>query len=116
MEDGLRILVDRLWPRGMTKAAAQLDDWLKEVAPSHALRRWSGHDPARWEEFQKRYSAELDGKPDAWQAILDHARSGDVTLLYAARDAEHNNAVALKRYLEQRAKPSGRIRKTRTTP
>jgi uncharacterized protein YeaO (DUF488 family) len=99
--DGTRFLVERLWPRGMKKEALQLDGWLKEVAPSDALRRWFGHDPAKWEEFQRRYFAELEDKPAAWQPILGPARQGDVTLLYSARDTEHNNAVALKAYLNR---------------
>ena len=99
--DGARFLVERLWPRGMKKEALQLDGWLKEVAPSDALRRWFGHDPARWEEFQRRYFAELEHKPTAWQPIVEAARRGHVTLLYSARDTERNNAVALKAYLER---------------
>ena len=98
--DGVRYLVDRLWPRGLKKEELSLDAWLKDVAPSDGLRRWYGHDAARWEEFQKRYSAELDAKQDAWRHILDDAKQGTVTLLFAARHQERNNAVALKRYLE----------------
>lgn len=101
-DDGARFLVERLWPRGKTKEEVSIMAWLKEVAPSDALRRWFGHDPARWEEFQQRYFAELDGKPEAWQPILEAARQGNVTLLYSARDTEHNNAVALKAYLDRR--------------
>jgi uncharacterized protein YeaO (DUF488 family) len=99
--DGTRFLVERLWPRGMKKEALHLDGWLKEVAPSDALRRWFGHDPAKWEEFQGRYFAELEDKPAAWQPILEAARQGNVTLLYSARDTERNNAVALKAYLNR---------------
>lgn len=99
--DGTRFLVERLWPRGMKKAALQLDGWLKEVAPSDALRRWFGHDPTKWEEFQRRYFAELDDKPTAWQPIVGAARQGNVTLLYSTRDPECNNAVALKAYLKR---------------
>ncbi len=99
-EDGRRYLVERLWPRGLRKDALPLDGWLREVAPSDALRRWFGHDPARWEEFQRRYAAELDARPDAWRPLLEAARQGPVTLLFSARDTEHNNAVALKAYLE----------------
>jgi len=98
--DGIRVLVERLWPRGIKREALRLDEWLKEVAPSDNLRRWLAHDPARWEEFQHRYFAELDGKPEAWKPLLEIARRGNLTLLYSARDIEHNNAVALKRYLE----------------
>lgn len=97
--DGYRVLVDRLWPRGLSKENAHVDLWLKEVAPSDALRRWFGHDEDRWPEFERRYLGELK-KSDATLAVLrDHARSGAVTLLYAAKDERHNNAVALVRYL-----------------
>ncbi len=99
--DGKRFLVDRLWPRGMTKAKLRLDDWLKDVAPSNALRKQFHHDPAKWDEFKRRYFAELDAHPDAWQPILQAARRGNVILVYGARDTEHNNAVALKAYLEK---------------
>ncbi len=100
--DGQRFLVDRLWPRGVKKEDLHLDGWLKEVAPSDALRRWFGHDPAKWEEFQERYFAELDEKPQAWLPLLEAARQGDITLVYGARDPLHNNAVALKAYLERK--------------
>jgi uncharacterized protein YeaO (DUF488 family) len=99
--DGMRFLVERLWPRGMKKDTLQMDGWLKDVAPSHELRRWFGHDPAKWDEFCRRYSAELDGRPEAWGPILGAARRGNVTLLYSAHDPEHNNAVTLKAYLEK---------------
>ncbi len=99
--DGTRFLVERLWPRGMKKEALQMEAWLKDVAPSNDLRRWFGHDPLKWEEFQKRYWAELKGNPDAWAPILQAAEAGDVTLLYSAHDTEHNNALALKRFLEK---------------
>jgi uncharacterized protein YeaO (DUF488 family) len=101
-DSGARFLVERLWPRGMKKEALQMDGWLKDVAPSGELRRWFGHDPARWEEFKQRYFAELDQKPEAWQPLLEAARKGDVTLLYSARDEEHNNALALRDYLQAR--------------
>lgn len=99
-----RYLVDRLWPRGIRKDILQIDGWLRECAPDDDLRRWFGHDPARWEEFRRRYFAQLDEKPDVWQPLLDAARQGDLVLLYAARDEAHNNAVALKEYLEARLK------------
>lgn len=99
--EGTRFLVERLWPRGMKKDSLRMDGWLKDVAPSDGLRRWFGHDPARWQEFRRRYWAELDARKDAWRPILEAARRGDVTLLYSARDTEHNNAVALKAYLEK---------------
>lgn len=100
--DGKRFLVDRLWPRGMKKEAVKMDGWLKEVAPSDALRHWFDHDPAKWKEFQRRYRAELSDKPENWEPLLDAARDGDVTLLFSAHDMEHNNAVVLKTLLEER--------------
>jgi len=100
-DDGERYLVERLWPRGMKKEDLIMDGWLKEVAPSTDLRRWFGHDPAKWEEFQRRYRAELDAKPDAWQPLIEASKRGPVTLLYSARDTEHNNAIVLKAYLEE---------------
>jgi len=105
-QDGRRFLVERLWPRGMRKDALSLDAWAKEVAPSTALRRWFGHDPKKWEEFQRRYFAELDRKPDAWRLLLDAARRGTITLLYSARDTDHNNAAALRTYLEKKLRTS----------
>lgn len=103
--DGTRILVERLWPRGMRKEDLTIDSWVKGVAPSTDLRRWFGHDPAKWEAFRKRYFAELDAHPAAWQPLLEAARKGDVTLLYSARDTEHNNAAALKEYLNTHLAP-----------
>lgn len=97
--DGQRILIDGLWPRGIAKAKLRVDEWAKGVAPSAALRKWFGHDPAKWDEFRKRYSRELDVHPEAWRPIRSAARKGTVTLVYGARDPEHNNAVALKEYL-----------------
>lgn len=102
--DGQRLLVERLWPRGMKKEAAQLDAWLRDVAPSTPLRQWFNHDPAKWDEFQRRYREELDEHPDAWQPILDAAHKGKVTLLFSSHDTEHNNVVALKAYLEPHVK------------
>ncbi|MGH7273831.1 MAG: DUF488 domain-containing protein [Nitrospiria bacterium] len=101
-DDGACFLVDRLWPRGMKRTALRLDGWLKEVAPSDALRRWFGHDPKKWEEFRRRYSVELDGRPEAWRPILEAARRGNVTLLFSAKDIQHNNAVALSAYLRDK--------------
>jgi len=101
--DGKRILVERLWPRGIKKEALKLDGWLKDAAPSTELRKWFSHDPAKWPEFQRRYRAELDVHPDAWQPILEAAKTGVVTLLFSSHDAEHNNVVALKAYLEERS-------------
>ncbi len=103
--DGARLLVDRLWPRGLRRVKARVDEWLKDVAPSDGLRRWFGHDVGRWTEFVRRYSAELDAKPEAWRPILERARKGNVTLLFAARDDGHNNALALARYLEPKLTP-----------
>lgn len=101
-EDGMRILVDRVWPRGVRKEDLKIDLWLKEAAPSTELRRWFGHEPARWKEFEERYFRELDRNPAAWEPILNAANGRRVTLVYGARDTEHNNAVALARYLEER--------------
>lgn len=98
--DGMRVLVDRMWPRGVRKDAAALDAWLRELAPSSALRRWFAHDPARWEGFRHRYAAELDRLAEHWQPLAARAQRHRVTLLYAARDEEHNNALALKIYLD----------------
>ena len=97
--DGARVLVDRVWPRGITKEKAALDLWLKEIAPSTALRKWFGHDPARWDEFRKRYGKELDGNAEAVAQLKDMIAKGPVTLVYSAHDAEHNQAVALLDYL-----------------
>lgn len=102
--DGARFLVDRLWPRGVKKGALQVDGWVKEVAPSDALRRRFGHKPEKWKEFQKQYFAELEQQRDAWEPILKAARRGNVTLLFGARDAERNNAVALCDYLMAKLK------------
>ncbi len=93
--DGKRVLVDRIWPRGMTKEKAKIDLWLKDVAPSTALRQWFGHDPARWREFQQKYRAELKGNP-ALAELKEMARNSTVTLVYAAKDEEYNNAVVLR--------------------
>jgi uncharacterized protein YeaO (DUF488 family) len=99
-EDGARLLVDRLWPRGVKKQSLRLAGWLKELAPSDTLRRWFAHDPAKWEEFQRRYFVQLEENPLGWQPILKAASEGRVTLLFSAKDSEHNNAVALKTFLE----------------
>jgi uncharacterized protein YeaO (DUF488 family) len=99
-EDGLRFLVERLWPRGKKKEALPMAAWCKEVAPSNELRRWFSHDPAKWKEFQRRYRAELAANRTACQPLLDAAEQSDITLLYSAHDLEHNNAIVLKSYLE----------------
>jgi uncharacterized protein YeaO (DUF488 family) len=97
--DGRRVLVDRLWPRGIVKDEARIDDWLKEIAPSDALRKWFGHDPARWEEFRKRYGEELKNHGELLEHLRAEAKWGTVTLLFAAKDVEHNNAVVLTEIL-----------------
>ena len=99
---GPRFLVERLWPRGIRREELRLTDWLPEVGPSHELRKWFAHDPQKWDEFRRRYFAELDAHPDAWRPLYDAAIAGDITLLYSSRDAEHNNAVALREYLMAR--------------
>ena len=99
---GTRFLVERLWPRGIKKESLHFSDWLKDVAPSDALRRWFQHDVVKWAEFQRRYRTELDRRPDAWAPILAAARAGDVILLYSSHDTEHNNAVVLRDYLNER--------------
>ncbi len=101
-DDGDRYLVDRLWPRGVTKDALHLKAWLRDAAPSTGLRRWFSHDAAKWSEFQRRYTKELVANPAAWQPLLEAARAGTVTLVYAAADTEHNDAVALKAFLDER--------------
>lgn len=106
-EDGYRILVDRLWPRGLTQDAAGVDLWLRNLGPSTELRRWFGHDVDRWPEFQERYRRELDGHPELIDLILDIERHRKrVTLLYAARDTEHNEAQVLAELLRRRARPA----------
>lgn len=105
--DGYRVLVDRLWPRGLRKEDAGLDAWLREVAPSPALRRWFGHQPSRWEAFRHRYAAELDGLAEHWQPLAARARHGRVTLLYAARDEAHNHALVLRDYLANHQRGEG---------
>lgn len=94
--DGVRVLVDRLWPRGLRKADAAIDRWLKELAPSTELRQWFGHDPGRWDEFRRRYRGELSAHPDLLNELRAMAREGPLTLVYAARDEGHNDAVVLR--------------------
>ena len=98
--DGYRVLVDRLWPRGLKKEAVSLDLWAKELAPSAVLRKWFDHDPARWDGFRHRYATELDALAEHWRPLAERAARHTVTLLYGARDEEHNNALALKTYLD----------------
>lgn len=100
--DGVRILVDRLWPRGVAKSKAGVDHWVKAVAPSDELRRWFGHEPEKWNGFRERYFAELDGNPAAVAELKQALGGGTATLLFAARDERRNNAVALREYLEKR--------------
>ena len=106
--DGSRILVDRLWPRGLSKDKAQLDLWLRDIAPSDELRGWFAHDPKRWTEFQRRYRAELKGRSDELQPIRDALKKGKVTFLFAAHDEAHNNAVALKGIIERRERAAAK--------
>ena len=114
--DGRRFLVERLWPRGVKKQDLELDAWLKDVAPSTELRRWFGHKPERWKEFKRRYTKELDASSQALQPILDASKTHPVTLLYSARDVEHNGAIVLRDYLAARAsrKPPARRARART--
>ena len=98
-EDGYRLLVDRLWPRGFTKEKAALDLWLKEIAPSTELRKWFGHDPEKWKEFQKKYRIELKQNKEALDRLMDYIKKGKVTLLYGAKDEEHNEAQVIKDFI-----------------
>jgi len=100
-DDGERVLVERLWPRGLTKAQAKLDLWLKEIAPSPELRKWFGHDPDRWVEFRRRYLKELRQKADLVKLLKRKARGGTITLIYAVRDEEHNGALVLQHFLQK---------------
>ena len=102
--DGFRILVDRLWPRGIRKDQAQVDVWYKDIAPSDALRQWFGHEPARWDEFKRRYVKELQDKDDNIESIIAKRFGKRVTLLYGAKDEQHNNAVVLKEFIERKIK------------
>ena len=99
--DGTRVLVDRLWPRGLKKEDARLNVWLKEIAPSDDLRKWFGHDPDKWDEFKKRYAGELKGNAEAVKKLREIIEEGRVTLIYGAKDEQHNNAVVLKQYMEE---------------
>ena len=115
--DGWRVLVERLWPRGLSKTKLRVDEWLKDVGPSSELRKWFGHDPQKWDTFRRRYARELDSRKDAWQPIVSATRRGHVTLVYSSRDTEHNNAVALQQYLRskmrRRAAPPRAVAATR---
>jgi uncharacterized protein YeaO (DUF488 family) len=103
-EDGTCYLVERLWPRGIRKTDLKIEAWCRDVAPSTELRKWFGHDPAKWAEFKSRYRAELSERLEAWEPLLAAAQSGIVTLLYSARDTEHNSALLLKEFLEERSR------------
>ena len=102
--DGIRFLVERLWPRGVSKARLRVDTWLKEAGPSTKLRKWFSHDPKKWGEFRRRYFRELDSRPEAWQPIVSAARRGRITLVYSSHDTQHNNAVALQEYVRAKAR------------
>lgn len=99
-DDGKRILIDRLWPRGIKKEEAKIDEWLKDIAPSGELRKWFSHDPAKWQEFRKRYKDELKKKSELVEKLKAEAKKGNITLLFAAKDTEHVNAVVLKEVIE----------------
>jgi uncharacterized protein YeaO (DUF488 family) len=103
-DDGARYLVDRLWPRGVKKDALRIESWVKDVAPGDQLRKWFSHDPAKWDEFRKRYFEELAAHEESWRPLLAAARRGRVTLLFGAKDTEHNQAVALKEFLDRQLK------------
>jgi uncharacterized protein YeaO (DUF488 family) len=107
-KDGKRFLIERLWPRGIKKTALKFDAWIKDAGPSTELRKWFSHDPEKWVEFRRRYFAELDSKSKVLEPIAKAASKGRVVLLYSSHDTEHNNAVALKEYLEGRMKSSDR--------
>jgi uncharacterized protein YeaO (DUF488 family) len=112
--DGTRFLVERLWPRGVSKARLRIDAWLKEVGPSTRLRQWFNHDPDKWDEFRRRYFRELGTLREAWQPIVSSARRGRVTLIYSSRDTQHNNAVALQEFLRRKARRRVRSKRTIT--
>lgn len=101
-DDGKRILIDRLWPRGLTKEKAKIDVWLKDIAPSTQLRQWFGHDPQKWREFKRRYQGELEKNMTIVSQLVELLKKGNVTLVYGAKDKEHNDAVVLKEYLEKK--------------
>ncbi len=104
-QDGQRFLVDRLWPRGIKKEDLALTAWLKDVAPGNDLRHWYAHDPAKWDEFRRRYFADLDANPGTWQVLVEAASHGDITLLFSSKELKLNNAAALKLYLEAHSSP-----------
>ena len=110
--DGTRILVERLWPRGLSKAEVHLASWLKEVGPSTELSQWFNHDPLKWSRFRTRYFRELDSRPESWRPILTAARRGMVTLIYSSRDEKHNNAIALREYLQAKGRTTSAARRS----
>jgi uncharacterized protein YeaO (DUF488 family) len=110
--DGTRLLVERLWPRGLSKDRLKLDGWIREVAPTTELRKWFGHDPAKWRQFRIRYFRELDSQPESWRSIVSLARRRTVTLVYSSHDEEHNNAVALREYLQLKTRRRARPRQS----
>jgi len=116
-EDGYRVLIDGLWPRGISKERLRADAWMRELAPSDELRKWFGHEPSRWAEFQKRYRKELATKGDLLGELCERAKVGKLTLLYAAKDEEHNNAVVVRELLARRLerKPATKTRRARPT-
>jgi uncharacterized protein YeaO (DUF488 family) len=109
--DGVRVLVDRVWPRGVSREELEIDEWIRDLAPSTRLRQWFDHDPARWEEFQRRYFQELRGKEGPLRGLLERIQRGRVTLVYGARDPDYNNAVALRAFLEKRIRRDSRGRR-----
>lgn len=114
-DDGTRFLVERLWPRGLSKTKLRLDAWLKDVGPTTKLRQWFSHDPAKWRQFRVRYFRELDSRPDSWRPILSAARGHAVTLVYSSHDEDYNNAVALKEYLQAKQRRRRPSRQTGTS-
>ncbi|HKU08199.1 MAG TPA: DUF488 domain-containing protein [Bradyrhizobium sp.] len=111
--DGTRVLIDRLWPRGVRKANADIDEWMKEIAPSAGLRKWFGHDPERWPEFRRRYRSEIKGHSSEFRRLRELARKGNLTLVYAARDEAHNDAVVLRDLLVASARSHPPIQRKR---
>ncbi len=105
-DDGKRILIDRLWPRGLKKESAKIDEWMKDVAPSTELRKWYGHDPEKWDGFKRRFFSELERQQGPVDDIIEAARKGTVTLLFGSKEERYNNAVALKEYIEARMQAS----------
>ena len=105
--DGYRVLVDRVWPRGVSKEDAQLDEWCKQIAPSTELRKWFGHDPERWDEFRSRYRGELEDRDDLVDAMVERTRHRRVTLVFGAKDTEHNQAVVLAELIDESRHPAG---------